>query len=114
MTIGEKIRTLRQDNHMTQEALAGRLNISPQAVSKWEQNVTAPDISLLRDISGCFQVTTDELLGVGKYKTASGYKTYRQRLRRSMRKAALRRTSSGQSPHTTMYCFMGCQPARIT
>ena len=80
MTIGNKIRQLRQENHMTQEALAQRLHISAQAVSKWEQNVTAPDISLLADIADCFQVTTDELLGAGRYKTASGYKTYRARL----------------------------------
>ena len=80
MTIGEKIRSLRQENHMTQEALAKKLNISGQAVSKWEQNVTAPDISLLGDIAACFQVTTDELLGAGRYKRASGYKNYRARL----------------------------------
>lgn len=80
MTIGEKIKRLRQENHMTQEALAQRLNISSQAVSKWEQNVTAPDISLLGDIAVCFQVTTDELLGAGRYKRASGYKNYRARL----------------------------------
>lgn len=80
MTIGEKIKGLRQENHMTQEALAKRLHISSQAVSKWEQNLTAPDISLLGDIAECFQVTTDELLGAGRYKRASGYKTYRARL----------------------------------
>ena len=43
-------------------------------------HISAPDISLLADIAGCFQVTTDELLGAGRYKTASGYKTYRARL----------------------------------
>ena len=80
MMIGDKIRQLRQENHMTQENLAQRLNISAQAVSKWEQNVTAPDISLLAGIAECFQVTTDELLGAGRYKTASGYKNYRARL----------------------------------
>lgn len=65
---------------MTQENLARELNISCQAVSKWEQNLTAPDISLLGAIAECFQVTTDELLGAGRYKTASGYKNYRARL----------------------------------
>lgn len=80
MTIGERIKQLRQGNHMTQEALARELNISCQAVSKWEQGLTAPDISLLGAIAECFQVTTDELLGAGRYKEASGYKTYRARL----------------------------------
>lgn len=40
MTIGERIKQLRQGNHMTQEALARELNISCQAVSKWEQGVS--------------------------------------------------------------------------
>lgn len=80
MTIGDKIKALRQENHLTQEALARRLSISPQAVSKWELNMTAPDISLLADIAECFHVTTDELLGAGRYKNRPGYKTYRARL----------------------------------
>lgn len=80
MTIGEKIKQLRMDNHITQEVLARHLNISCQAVSKWEQNLTAPDISLLPDIADYFQVTTDELLGAGRYKSAPGYKSYRARL----------------------------------
>jgi transcriptional regulator with XRE-family HTH domain len=80
MTIGEKIRTLRTESHLTQEALANQLGISSQAVSKWEQNITAPDISLLPQIADIFAVTTDELLGAGRHKTAAGYKNYRARL----------------------------------
>ncbi len=80
MTIGEKIKVLRQGNHLTQEKLARQLGVSAQAVSKWEQNVTAPDISLLADIAACFHITTDELLGAGKYKQQSGYGSYRARL----------------------------------
>lgn len=50
MTIGERIRTLRLENHMTQERLARQLKISPQTVSKWEKDITAPDILLLGEI----------------------------------------------------------------
>lgn len=80
MNIGEKIRKLRQESHMTQEALACQLGVSAQAVSKWEQNITAPDISLLPDIAEIFSVTTDELLSAGRHKTVSGYQNYRARL----------------------------------
>ena len=80
MNIGEKIRTLRQESHMTQDALASKLGVSAQVVSKWEQNTTAPDISLLPDIAEVFSVTTDELLSAGRHKTASGYMNYRNRL----------------------------------
>lgn len=68
MTIGERIRALRQANQMTQERLARQLNISPQTVSKWEKDVTSPDILLLAELADCFQVTTDELLGAGRYR----------------------------------------------
>lgn len=80
MTIGEKIRTLRTSSHITQNELASQLGVSTQAVSKWEQGTTAPDISLLADIAEFFSITTDELLGAGKYRTPSGYKNYRARL----------------------------------
>ena len=80
MKLGETIRALRLENHMTQETLAGQLGVSAQAVSKWEQGVTAPDIFLLPDLAEVFRVTTDQLLGAGRHKTASGYQNYRHRL----------------------------------
>ena len=80
MNIGKRIKMLRQEHHMTQEALACQLGISAQAVSKWEQGVTAPDISLLGDIAEQFLITTDELLGVRAYRSKSGYRSYRERL----------------------------------
>jgi transcriptional regulator with XRE-family HTH domain len=64
MTIGEKIKRLRVERHITQETLAKHLNISYQAISKWEQNLTSPDLSVIPDIAGFFEITTDELLCV--------------------------------------------------
>ena len=61
--IGEKIRTLRLQNQMTQEQLADRLGISYQSVSRWENGATYPDIELLPTIARHFSVTTDYLLG---------------------------------------------------
>ena len=43
MKFGEKLYKLRKDNSMSQEKLAERLNVSRQAISKWEQNVAVPD-----------------------------------------------------------------------
>ena len=80
MTIGNRIRKYRQQNHLTQDALAKQLSVSPQAVSKWEQNVSAPDISLLPGLARCFSITTDELLGAGQYAPPSGYDNYPSRL----------------------------------
>ena len=61
MTIGEKIKMLRQKNDVTQEKLAEYLNISYQSVSKWENNNAMPDISLVIPIANFFGVTIDEL-----------------------------------------------------
>ena len=46
MTLGEKIKELRQKNNVTQEKLAEYLNITCQSISKWENNNALPDISL--------------------------------------------------------------------
>lgn len=59
--IGRQIKNLRIEKGVTQEELANYLGISYQAVSKWENNVTAPDIELLPKLSIYFGVTIDEL-----------------------------------------------------
>ena len=47
MNIGKNITAFRKDAGMTQEELAGQIGVSAQAVSKWENDVSAPDISML-------------------------------------------------------------------
>lgn len=64
MNIGDKIAHLRKQADMTQEELAGKLSVTAQAVSKWENGITSPDISLLGILAGIFHITTDELLGI--------------------------------------------------
>ena len=61
MTIGEKIKKLRQKDNITQEKLAEYLGISFQSVSKWENNIALPDVTLIVPIANFFGVTTDEL-----------------------------------------------------
>ena len=68
MTIGKRIAHLRKEKGLTQEELAGRMGISPQAVSKWENDQTCPDISALPKLSKLLGVTVDELLE-GKSET---------------------------------------------
>ena len=64
MNIGEKIAQLRRDAGMTQEALASRLVISPQAISKWERGIANPDLELIPEIAKLFGISTDEFLGL--------------------------------------------------
>ena len=61
MELGKKIKQLRLNKGVTQEALANALGVTYQAVSRWENETTMPDISLLPQISVFFGVSIDEL-----------------------------------------------------
>jgi len=61
MKIGENIKELRKAHGITQEQLAEKLDISFQAVSKWENNIAFPDITLLPVIAEFFGVSIDYL-----------------------------------------------------
>ena len=62
MTIGKRIAALRREKNLKQDDLAQMLEVSPQAVSKWENDQTCPDISLLPKLCKILGITTDELL----------------------------------------------------
>ena len=64
-TLGKRIASLRKEKNLKQEDLAQMLNISPQAISKWENDLTCPDISILPELSKILNVSIDELL-IGK------------------------------------------------
>lgn len=61
-TIGNRISKYRKSKSMTQEELANALGVSSQAVSKWENDASCPDISLLPQLCRTLGITTDELL----------------------------------------------------
>ncbi|MBQ2729145.1 MAG: DUF2807 domain-containing protein [Clostridia bacterium] len=58
---GQFIMNKRKEAHLTQEALAEKLGISPQAVSKWENGVGYPDITLCTDIADALNIKVEEL-----------------------------------------------------
>ena len=61
MNIGNKIRELRKQRGITQEQLAESIGVSFQAVSKWETNISLPDITLAPVLANFFGVSMDEL-----------------------------------------------------
>lgn len=63
MDLGSKVRFLREKHGLKQINLANALQVSPQAVSKWEKGANLPDIPLLLQIARLFDVTVDYLLG---------------------------------------------------
>ena len=66
LTSGEKIATLRKQRGMSQEDLAAMMNVTRQAVSRWEQDEGMPDIENIVGLSQIFGVTTDFLLKNGE------------------------------------------------
>ncbi len=64
LTIGENIRSFRKKNDLTQEALADRLGVTYQSISRWENSMTYPDLELIPAIADVLAVTVDELLGM--------------------------------------------------
>ena len=71
-TIGVQIAKLRKEKNITQEELAKNLDISAQAVSKWE-NGGSPDLELLPKIADYFNVSIDYLFGRGQIQNKSGF-----------------------------------------
>ena len=61
MNIGKKIKELRKQRGITQEQLAESVGVSFQAVSKWENNIALPDITLAPILANYFGVSMDEL-----------------------------------------------------
>ena len=76
ISIGENIKKLRAERGVTQEQLAEHLAITYQSVSKWENNVTAPDLQFIPMIAEYFEVSIDELFK----QNMKGYKNKAERL----------------------------------
>ena len=62
MLFNEKLKMLRKESNLTQEELAEKLNVSRQAITKWESGDGTPDIENLKQISNLFNTTIDELV----------------------------------------------------
>lgn len=60
--VGKTIATLRQNRNMTQQQLAAALNVSHQAVSKWENGAALPDVQTLMELTRLFGITMEQLL----------------------------------------------------
>ena len=71
-TMGKRISDLRKGKGMTQEQLAQLLGVTPKAVSKWENDLSCPDISILPQLAEALGVTTDELLGRTPLRISEG------------------------------------------
>ena len=63
-SMGKTIKMLRKERNLTQQELAEQLNVTSQAISKWENEMGMPDISLVVPLASVFGVSTDVLFGI--------------------------------------------------
>lgn len=61
-SLGQKICSLRKQRQITQDELAEKMAVSPQAVSKWENDLSIPDLPILIELSNFFNVSLDDLV----------------------------------------------------
>ena len=64
-----RIKHLREQNHLTQTDLARRLHITRSSVNAWEQGISVPSTSILIELASMFHVSTDYLLGIRRSAT---------------------------------------------
>lgn len=69
VSLGEKIKSLRKQKNVSQEVFANYLGVSFQAVSKWENGITMPDVTMIPAIASFFGISTDELFDFNRYET---------------------------------------------
>ena len=86
MELGSKISICRQNMNMTQEELAVKLGVTPQAISMYERNVRMPDVTLLSRLCKILGVSSDYLLGLNeKISLSCGNVSYQEELMSNLR-----------------------------
>lgn len=79
-TLGAMIASLRKEHGMTQLELTEKMGVTDKAVSKWERDVSCPDINLLPKLAEVFGVSVDQLMRVTSKSQAGGMRKEAERI----------------------------------
>jgi len=71
MAFSDRLRQLRKENNLTQEALAVKINANVRTIRHYEAGTSAPSMASLAKISEFFQVNTDYLMGLSEFRGRS-------------------------------------------
>jgi len=93
MTLGEKLQLLRRSRGLSQEQLAAELDVSRQAISKWECGDSTPDLDKLRTICTYFGVTTDYLIWENEEDVPTGGANTAEPMKRENVRETLRKNT---------------------
>ncbi len=96
--LGENIRAARQKQGMTQEELAARLHVVRQTVSKWEKNLSVPDVQCLQQLAQALQVSVSTLLGAAEEPAAES--TTENQIANQLARISEQMTIKNQRAHT--------------
>lgn len=88
-TLGMMIASLRKENRMTQLELAEKLGVTDKAVSKWERNISFPDVNTLPKLAEVFDISVDELMQVKAESQNEKNKNYMPMIHMIMKAVAL-------------------------
>lgn len=117
MILAEKIARLRKKNGWSQEELAEKMNVSRQAVSKWESAQTVPDLEKILMLGNLFGVTTDYLLKDEmeneEFSAGEEITVRRLTLAEANEYLALRKTASVRMAAATFLCILSVIPLLI-
>lgn len=117
MILADKIARLRKKNGWSQEELAEKMNVSRQAVSKWESAQTVPDLEKILMLGNLFGVTTDYLLKDEmeneEFSAGEEITVRRLTLAEANEYLALRKTASVRMAAATFLCILSVIPLLI-
>lgn len=109
ISIGENLKKMRLEKSLTQEQLAAVFGVSPQAVSRWENDTSYPDITMLPGMAVFFETTIDSIIGMDDIRKTENLNKIRHEVHLLMKENKVDETITMLRNALKLYpdCFLG-------